>query len=95
MQHSGQGVMIIYETLKRENVRIDSRTSENLGNHSSTGVEILPGKEGLLHISKISKERVNKVEDVLNVGDEILVKVIELNKEEGKFSLSAKDAMKV
>ena len=58
-------------------------------------VEILPGKEGLLHISKISKERVNKVEDVLNVGDEILVKVIELNQEEGKFSLSAKDAMKV
>ena len=58
-------------------------------------VEILPGKEGLLHISKISKERVNKVEDVLNVGDEILVKVVEINKEEGKFSLSAKDAMKV
>ena len=58
-------------------------------------VEILPGKEGLLHISKISKERVNKVEDVLNVGDEILVKVIEMNKEDGKFSLSAKDAMKV
>ncbi len=58
-------------------------------------VEILPGKEGLLHISKISKERINKVEDVLNVGDEILVKVVEINKEEGKFSLSAKDAMKV
>ena len=58
-------------------------------------VEILPGKEGLLHISKISKERVNKVEDVLNVGDEILVKVIEINEEDGKFSLSAKDAMKV
>jgi len=58
-------------------------------------VEILPGKEGLLHISKISKERVEKVEDVLKVGDEILVKVIELGKEDGKFSLSAKDAMKV
>ena len=58
-------------------------------------VEILTGKEGLLHISKISKERVEKVEDVLNVGDEILVKVIELGKEDGKFSLSAKDAMKV
>ncbi len=57
-------------------------------------VEILPGKEGLLHISKISKDRVNKVEDVLKVGDEILVKVVEINKEEGKFSLSAKDAMK-
>jgi len=53
------------------------------------------GKEGLLHISKISKERVNKVEDVLKVGDEILVKVVEINKDEGKFSLSAKDAMKV
>ena len=58
-------------------------------------VEILPGKEGLLHISKISKDRVNKVEDVLSVGDEILVKVIEIGKEDGKFSLSAKDAMKV
>ena len=53
------------------------------------------GKEGLLHISKISKERINKVEDVLSVGDEILVKVIEIGKEDGKFSLSAKDAMKV
>ena len=58
-------------------------------------VEILPGKEGLLHISKISNERVNKVEDVLSVGDEILVKVVEIGKEDGKFSLSAKDAMKV
>jgi len=58
-------------------------------------VEILPGKEGLLHISKISKERIGKVEDVLKVGDEILVKVIEIGKEDGKFSLSAKDVMKV
>jgi polyribonucleotide nucleotidyltransferase len=58
-------------------------------------VEVLPGKEGLLHISKISNERVNKVEDVLSVGDDILVKVVEMSKEDGKFSLSAKDAMKV
>lgn len=58
-------------------------------------VEILPGKEGLLHISKISNERVNKVEDVLSVGEDILVKVIEVNKEDGKFSLTAKDLMKV
>ncbi|MEG0873116.1 MAG: polyribonucleotide nucleotidyltransferase [Clostridia bacterium] len=57
-------------------------------------VEVLPGKEGLLHISKISNERVNKVEDVLKIGDEILVKVVELG-EEGKFSLTAKDLMKV
>lgn len=58
-------------------------------------VEVLPGKEGLLHISKISNERVNKVEDVLNVGDDILVKVIEINEAEGKFNLTAKDLMKV
>ncbi len=58
-------------------------------------VEILPGKEGMLHISKISTKRVEKVEDVLSIGDEILVKVTEIGKEDGKFSLSAKDAMKV
>ncbi len=58
-------------------------------------VEVLPGKEGLLHISQISTERVNKVEDVLKVGDEILVKVTEIGKEDGKFSLSAKEVMKV
>lgn len=57
-------------------------------------VEILPGKEGLLHISKISNERVKKVEDVLTVGDDILVKVIDIEND-GKFSLAAKDLMKV
>ena len=57
-------------------------------------VEILPGKEGMLHISKMSNKRVEKVEDVLSVGDELLVKVTEIGKEDGKFSLSAKDAMK-
>lgn len=56
-------------------------------------VEVLPGKEGMLHISKISSERVNKVEDVLELGQDILVKVIDIDKEQGKFSLSAKDAL--
>ena len=56
-------------------------------------VEVLPGKEGMLHISKISSERVNKVEDVLEVGQNVLVKVIDIDKEQGKFSLSAKDAL--
>ena len=54
-------------------------------------VEILPGKEGLLHISKISNKRIEKVEDVLKVGDEILVKVTDMNKEDGKFNLTAKN----
>lgn len=58
-------------------------------------VEVLPGKEGLLHISQISNERIKKVEDVLKVGDDILVKVTEIGKDDGKFSLTAKDLMKV
>ena len=47
-------------------------------------------KEGLLHISKISKERVNKVEDYLKLGDEVTVKVLDID-EHGKISLSRKD----
>lgn len=55
-------------------------------------VEFLPGKEGLVHISKLDKKRVEKVEDVVNVGDEILVKVIDVDKQ-GRINLSRKDAM--
>ncbi len=55
-------------------------------------VEILPGKEGLVHISKLDKKRVEKVEDVVSIGDEILVKVTEIDKQ-GRINLSRKDAM--
>jgi len=55
-------------------------------------VEFLPGKEGLVHISKLDKKRVEKVEDVVKVGDEILVKVLEVDKQ-GRINLSRKDAM--
>ena len=55
-------------------------------------VEFLPGKEGLVHISKLDVKRVSKVEDVVNVGDEILVKVIEIDKQ-GRINLSRKDAL--
>ncbi len=55
-------------------------------------VEILPGKDGLVHISKLDKKRVEKVEDVVNIGDEILVKVTEIDKQ-GRINLSRKDAM--
>jgi len=44
-------------------------------------VEILPGKEGLVHISQLARERVAKVEDVVKVGDEILVKVTEIDRQ--------------
>lgn len=55
-------------------------------------VEILPGTEGLLHISQIAKERVNKVTDVLKEGDEVMVKVLEKDKQ-GKIRLSRKEAL--
>lgn len=54
-------------------------------------VEILPGTQGLLHISQIDVKRVDKVEDVLKVGDEIKVKLLKI--ENGKFSLSRKVLM--
>lgn len=55
--------------------------------------EILPGKEGLVHISQLADERVNKVEDVVKAGDEILVKVLDIDKQ-GKISLSRKAVWK-
>ncbi len=56
-------------------------------------VEFAPGKEGLIHISKLADKRVAKVEDVLNVGDETWVKVIEID-DKGRINLSRKDALK-
>lgn len=55
-------------------------------------VEILPGTEGLVHISQLAKERVNKVTDILSEGDKVLVKVLEIDKQ-GKIRLSRKDAL--
>ena len=55
-------------------------------------VEIAPGKDGLVHISKLDKSRVEKVEDVVSVGDEIVVKVMEID-DQGRINLSRKDAL--
>ncbi|PKN35469.1 MAG: polyribonucleotide nucleotidyltransferase [Deltaproteobacteria bacterium HGW-Deltaproteobacteria-19] len=55
-------------------------------------VEILPGTEGLIHISQLAKERVNKVTDILQEGDEVMVKVLEIDKA-GKIRLSRKEAL--
>ena len=54
-------------------------------------VELSPNKDGLIHISKLSKDRVAKVEDVVNIGDTVKVKVLEVDRM-GKISLSLKDA---
>jgi polyribonucleotide nucleotidyltransferase len=53
-------------------------------------IEILPGKEGLLHISEIDWKRINRVEDVLKEGQEIEVKLIGVDKQSGKLKLSRK-----
>jgi polyribonucleotide nucleotidyltransferase len=55
-------------------------------------VEILPKKDGLVHISQLADHRVNKVEDVVNIGDEIMVKVIEID-DKGRVNLSRKQAI--
>ena len=55
-------------------------------------VEILPGKEGLLHISQIDNKRVNKVTDYFKEGDKVTVKLLKV--ENGKFSLSRKELLK-
>ncbi|HQG41766.1 MAG TPA: polyribonucleotide nucleotidyltransferase, partial [Spirochaetota bacterium] len=56
-------------------------------------VEVLPGKQGLVHISKLDFNRVEKVKDVLKEGDEVMVKVIGID-DQGRINLSRKDAMK-
>jgi polyribonucleotide nucleotidyltransferase len=55
-------------------------------------IEILPGKEGLLHISRMDKTRVAKVEDVMNVGDRVTVKVIEIDSQ-NRINLSRKELL--
>lgn len=56
-------------------------------------VNLKPGKDGLLHISRMAKERVNKVEDVMNLGDQVLVRVIDIDQKTGKISLTRKDIL--
>jgi polyribonucleotide nucleotidyltransferase len=55
-------------------------------------VEILPGTDGLIHISQLAPERVRKVTDVLKEGDEVMVKVLEIDRQ-GKIRLSRKEAL--
>jgi polyribonucleotide nucleotidyltransferase len=55
-------------------------------------VEILPGKEGLLHISKLDVKRVTNVTDIVNIGDKVKVKVLKID-DQGRIDLSRKDAL--
>ena len=55
-------------------------------------VPLAPGKQGLVHISKLDVKRVEKVEDVVSVGDQVLVKVTEID-DQGRINLSRRDAL--
>ncbi len=55
-------------------------------------VELLPGKDGMVHISRIANQRINKVEDEINIGDKVLVKVIEIDGQ-GRVNLSRKEML--
>ncbi len=60
------------------------------GNEIGAIVEVLPGKDGMVHVSNISMQHVANVSDVLHIGDKVKVKVMEVDKERGKVSLSMK-----
>jgi len=86
---SDKAVQMVEEvTADPEVNKVYKGTVKNVVNFGAF-VEILPGREGLLHISEIEKGRIDKVEDVLNVGDEVEVKVINIDRE-GKIRLSRK-----
>ena len=65
-----------------------------IGDETKIGafVEILPGTDGLVHISQLAPGRVNKVTDILKEGDEVMVKVLEIDRQ-GKIRLSRKEAL--
>lgn len=56
-------------------------------------VELLPGKDGMVHISQVSHQRIAKITDVINVGDTVKVKVMDVDKERNRISLSMKELL--
>ncbi|MCE5285117.1 MAG: polyribonucleotide nucleotidyltransferase [Pelosinus sp.] len=91
---AGQKVVKIIENLVRE-VEVGASYLGKVTRLMNFGafVEILPGKEGLVHISQLARQRVAKVEDVVNVGDEVMVKVTEIDRQ-GRINLSRKELLK-
>lgn len=93
-QEAGKKAVQIIETLVRE-VEVGATYLGKVTRLMNFGafVEILPGKEGLVHISQLALERVAKVEDVVKPGDEILVKVTEIDRQ-GRINLSRKELLR-
>ena len=91
---AGQKAVSIIESLVRS-VEVGTTYTGKVTRLMNFGafVEILPGKEGLVHISQLARERVAKVEDVVKIGDEIMVKVTEIDRQ-GRINLSRKELLK-
>jgi len=90
---SGEKALKIIEAITKEIEVGDIYTGKVLRiTNFGAFVEIAPGKEGMIHISKLAHERVEKVEDVVNIGDEVLVKVKEID-HMGRINLSRKDLL--
>jgi polyribonucleotide nucleotidyltransferase len=68
-------------------------TDRNKGTEIGAIVELMPGKDGMVHVSQIAHERVEKVSDKIKMGDVVKVKVAEVDKEKGRVSLSMKDLL--
>jgi polyribonucleotide nucleotidyltransferase len=92
-EESGRRAQDIVENLTRD-VEVGRTYTGKVTRIANFGafVEILPGKEGLVRIGEIAEEHIAKVEDVLNVGDEILVKVTEID-HMGRINLSRRQAL--
>lgn len=68
-------------------------TDKNSGSEIGAIVELLPGKDGMVHISQVAHKRIDKITSVINVGDTVKVKVMEVDKERGRVSLSIKELL--
>ena len=89
---SERAVQIIKETTQEAEVgKIYMSTVKRITDFGAF-CEILPGTDGLLHISEMSDKRVEKVTDLLREGDEVLVKVVGIDRQ-GKIRLSRKEAL--
>lgn len=92
-QPSGQEAIEIIEKITKD-VEVGEMYLGTVKKTTNFGafVEILPGKEGLVHISELADRHVKKVEDILSVDDEVLVKVIKID-DRNRINLSRKDAL--
>jgi polyribonucleotide nucleotidyltransferase len=71
---------------------VNIQTDRNSGKEIGAIVQILPNKDGMVHISEIAPERIEKVSDKVKVGDRVKVKVVAVDSEKGRISLSIKRA---